>query len=83
MVAVLAETKVALSMNAGVVPRGNERLGEAAQKLLERCHLRQSVDGLRVGWLKRGMSHNTKRCRGVSYPESYMAKYTTCTKINS
>ena len=25
----------------GVVPRGDERLGEASQKLLERCYLRQ------------------------------------------
>jgi len=37
----------------------------------------------RVGcWLKRGRSHKTRRCRGVTYPESNITKYTTYTEMN-
>ena len=31
----------------------------------------------------RERSHNTRRCRGVTYPESCITKYTTCTQIVS
>ena len=44
----------------------------------------EELDRLRVAWLKRrGRSHKTRRCRGVAYPESYITKYTTYTKITS
>jgi len=32
--------------------------------------------------LPRGRSHKTRRFRGVTYPESYITKYTKYTKIN-
>ena len=46
----------------------------------------QVVGRFRVGWLKRisfftrGKSHKTRKCRGVTYPESYTTKYSTFTK---
>jgi len=33
--------------------------------------------------LPRGRSHKTRRCRGVTYPESYITKYLTNTKITA
>jgi len=38
------------------------------------------IDSGLVGWA-RGRSHETRRCRGVTYPESYITKYTTYTQI--
>ena len=48
------------------------------------------VDRLIVFWLAvdhclvlpRGRSHKTRRCRGVTYPESFITRYTTCNKID-
>ena len=46
----------------------------------------QVVDRFRVGWLKRifcftrGKSNKTRKCRGVTYPDSYTTKYSTFTK---
>ena len=31
-------------------------------------------------YIPRGRPHKTKRCRDVTYPESYITKYTTFTK---
>ena len=43
----------------------------------------ESYDRLRVGWLKRIGAGQTRQaeCRGVTYPESYITKYITYTKI--
>ena len=41
-------------------------------------------DGLRVGWLaETGEGHRTRRCRRVTYPESYITKYTPYTRTKS
>ena len=33
------------------------------------------------GLLDSGLVHKTRRCRGVTYPESYITKYTSCITI--
>jgi hypothetical protein len=38
-----------------------------------------ACDRLRVGWL----NWISRRCRGVTYPESYLTKYTTYTKTET
>ena len=45
-----------------------------------RCkYLTVLIDSGLVGWL--GEGQETRRCRRVTYPESYITKYTTYTKI--
>ena len=73
----------------------NRRILRAVCKELGRRNNRKSGDRLREatlrrrgdigGWERwaRGRSHKTTRCRGVTYPESYITKYTTYTKTKS
>jgi len=42
----------------------------------------KQLDRLRVGLCSSGEGHKTRRCRRVTYPESYITKYSTYTKIN-
>ena len=50
----------------------------------ERLHVRPVFLGVASGFGVggRGRSHKTRRCRGVTYPESYITKYKTYTKRN-
>ena len=66
---------------SGAVDLG-EMLWLAVDEVAGRASSSASVDRISVGWLKRGGRTHDKKSRGVTYPESYITKYTTYAKKN-